>query len=174
MEILLGSCHYLSLGPGLLSFRSQLSYVAPDYMIWFLSYLLRTLAKGWFHQHVIYYAHCITCSLLILSSLSFPYLLVMMFWLHLLLHNWNFTERGALWTTMKIHKIHQNIIFKYKKTQFRLGDIWHQTSVIAFAASTSVLGFLYFVIFTVLCPFLKYIFSLINFLVYFWSSLFHV
>lgn len=118
-------------------------------MIWLLSFLLRTLAKGWFHQCVIHCAHCITFSLL--SSFSFPYLLVMMFLHHLLLYNWNCTERGALWITMKIHKIHQNILFKHKKTQFRLSEIWHWTSVRAFAAPVSVLEFL-FLFLNIYCP----------------------
>lgn len=66
----------------------------------------------------------------------------MMFWHHLLLYNWNCTERGALWTTMKIHKNHQKILFKHKKIQFRLSEIWHETSVIASS--------FYFLIFTIL------------------------
>lgn len=120
-------------------------------------------------------AQSITFSLIILYSFSFPYLLVMMFWHHLLLYNWNCTERGALWTTMKIHKIHPKILFKHKKTQFRLNEIWHWTSVIAFGAPISVLDFL-FLFLNFYCPLsipqVYFVFD--DFLVYFWSFLFHV
>lgn len=44
---------------------------------------------------------------------------------------------------MKMHKIHQNILFKHKKTQFRLSEIWHWTSILSFAAPASVLDFLF-------------------------------
>lgn len=115
-RVLLGNCSFLFPYPWPVSLKSTR----------FLCNLLSAWAKGWFDLYLILSVSQIPCSLLILSPVSFSYLLRH----QLLLYNCNGIEAGTLWTAVEIHKIHQKVLLEHKKNQFMFSEIWHWTSII--------------------------------------------